>query len=47
MRQAMPQLVDKTTTPTGSGCLFDLVPSPRGNGVYFADHCSNTLDLLH
>jgi hypothetical protein len=39
------KLVDRTGTPPGSGCLFDLVPT--SNGVYFVDDCSNTLDLLH
>jgi hypothetical protein len=45
--QLAQKLVDRTGSPPGSGCLFDLVPNTTGNGVYFADDCSNTLDLLH
>jgi hypothetical protein len=45
--QIAAKLVDRTGTPPGSGCLFDLVPTPAGNGVYFVDDCSNTLNLLH
>lgn len=39
-------LIDNTGTPPGSGCLFGLVVAPGGSGVYYADDCSNTLNLL-
>lgn len=41
------RLIDQVGTPPGAGCLFDVVPAPDGNGVYFVDDCSNTLNLLH
>jgi hypothetical protein len=41
------KLVDNTGTPPGNGCLFDLAITPGGTGVYYADDCSNTLNLLH
>src|SRR6185437_2709795 len=40
-------LIDSTGTPPGSGCLFGLVVAPGNSGVYFADDCGNTLNLLH
>jgi hypothetical protein len=46
-RQIARKLVDRTGTPAGAGCLFDLIPTPNSNGVYFVDDCTNTLDLLH
>src|SRR5262249_55056805 len=33
--------------PNGNGTLFGLAVAPGGNGVYFVDDGTNTLDLLH
>ena len=39
--------LDKSGSPAGAGALFGLAVTPRGNGVYFVDDATNTLDLLH
>ncbi len=44
--QVAKKLVDTTGQPPGAGCLFGLAVAPAVNGVFFADDCSNTLDLL-
>jgi hypothetical protein len=44
--QVAAKLLDRSGTPPGAGCLFDLAIVPGGAGVYFADDCTNTLDLL-
>ena len=44
--QIAARLLDRTGSPPGAGCLFDLAIVPGGSGVYFADDCTNTLDLL-
>ncbi|HLZ31014.1 MAG TPA: hypothetical protein VKV73_27160 [Chloroflexota bacterium] len=47
-RQVATRLLDNTGTPAGSGTLFGLAIAPeRGNGVYFVDDGTNTLNLLH
>ena len=33
--------------PPGSGALFGLAVAPGGNGVYYVDDATNTLNLLH
>jgi hypothetical protein len=38
-------LLDSTGTPPGNGALFGLVPVP-GQGLYYVDDASNTLNLL-
>ena len=44
--QVAKKLVDTTGHPPGAGCLFGLAVVPDVNGVFFADDCSNTLNLL-
>jgi hypothetical protein len=39
--------LDKSGSPAGAGALFGLAVAPRGDGVYFVDDATNTLDLLH
>jgi hypothetical protein len=39
-------LLDKTGTPPGAGALFGLVPV-AGQGIYFVDDVSNTLNLFN
>ena len=39
--------LDKSGSPAGAGALFGLAVAPGGNGVYFVDDATNTLDLLH
>ena len=39
--------LDTSGSPAGAGALFGLAVAPRGNGVYFVDDATNTLDLLH
>jgi len=39
-------LLDSTGTPPGAGALFGLVPV-KGQGIYYVDDASNTLNLLH
>jgi hypothetical protein len=48
--QAAVQTLDSTPVPPGppgSGALFGLAVTPGGDGVYFVDDISNTLDELH
>jgi hypothetical protein len=40
-------LIDGTGSPPGAGAFFGLALTPGGNGVYFVDDASNTLNLLH
>jgi DNA-binding beta-propeller fold protein YncE len=39
-------LLDSTGTPPGAGALFGLI-SVQGQGIYYVDDASNTLNLLH
>ncbi len=39
--------LDTSGSPAGAGALFGLAVAPYGNGVYFVDDATNTLDLLH
>jgi len=39
-------LLDSSGTPPGAGALFGLVPV-QGQGIYYVDDASNTLNLLH
>lgn len=45
--QFTPRLLDSSGSPPGSGALFGLAVAPHGNGLYFVDDVTNTLDLLH
>jgi hypothetical protein len=45
--QVATKLVDNTGSPPGSGTLFGLAVAPHGQGVYFVDDGTNTLNLLH
>jgi hypothetical protein len=48
--QVAVKALDTTPAPPGApgnGTLFGLAVAPSGNGVYFVDDGSNTLDLLH
>lgn len=43
------KLLDNTSAPPalpGAGCLFGLTIVPGGEGVYFVDDCTNTLNVL-
>jgi hypothetical protein len=40
-------LIDSSGNPMGAGCLFGLVIVPGGTGVFYADDCGNTLNLLN
>jgi hypothetical protein len=46
-RQIAVKTLDRSGSPAGAGALFGLAVAPRGNGVYFVDDATNTLDLLH
>jgi hypothetical protein len=46
-RQVAVRQLDKSGSPAGAGALFGLAVAPRGDGVYFVDDATNTLDLLH
>jgi len=46
-RQVAVKTLDRSGSPAGAGALFGLAVTPRGNGVYFVDDATNTLDLLH
>jgi hypothetical protein len=39
--------LDTSGSPAGAGALFGLAVATRGDGVYFVDDATNTLDLLH
>jgi hypothetical protein len=39
--------LDSSGSPPGAGTLFGLAVVPGGNGVYFVDDGTNTLNLLH
>jgi hypothetical protein len=41
------QVAVKLVDASGAGALFGLVVPPSGDGVYFVDDATNTLDLLH
>jgi hypothetical protein len=41
------RLLDSTGNPPGAGALFGLDIVPGGNGVYFVDDATNTLNILH
>jgi len=41
------KILDTSGSPAGAGALFGLAVAPYGNGVYFVDDATNTLDLLH
>ncbi len=38
--------VDSSGSPPGAGALFGLAVAPGGNGLYFVDDATNTLDIL-
>jgi hypothetical protein len=46
-RQVAVKTLDRSGSPAGAGALFGLAVAPYGNGVYFVDDATNTLDLLH
>ena len=46
-RQVAVKTLDTSGSPAGAGALFGLAVAPHGNGVYFVDDATNTLDLLH
>jgi hypothetical protein len=46
-RQVAVKKLDTSGSPAGAGALFGLAVAPYGNGVYFVDDATNTLDLLH
>jgi hypothetical protein len=46
-RQIASKLIDATGNPPGAGALFGLAIVPGGQGVYFVDDASNTLNVLH
>jgi hypothetical protein len=39
--------LDTSGTPRGAGALFGLMPSNDGEGLYFVDDATNTLELAH
>jgi hypothetical protein len=41
------KLLDSSGSPPGAGTLFGLAVAPGGNGLYFVDDGTNTLNLLH
>jgi hypothetical protein len=45
--QVAVKALDKSGSPAGAGALFGLAVAPYGDGVYFVDDVTNTLDLLH
>jgi DNA-binding beta-propeller fold protein YncE len=45
-KQEFSMLLDNTGNPPGAGALFGLVAVP-GQGIYFVDDITNTLNLLH
>jgi hypothetical protein len=48
--QAAVKVLDNTVTrhgKNGGGTLFGLAPVPGGNGLYFVDDGTNTLNLMH
>ncbi|HEV7191967.1 MAG TPA: hypothetical protein VGN35_02095 [Jatrophihabitantaceae bacterium] len=45
--QVASAVLDATGDPAGAGTLFGLALTPAGDGVYFVDDGSNTLNLLH
>jgi hypothetical protein len=45
--QVAVKTLDTSGSPAGAGALFGLAVAPHGNGVYFVDDATNTLDLLH
>ena len=44
--QIFTTLLDNTGNPPGAGALFGLIDVP-GQGIYFVDDASNTLNLFH
>ena len=46
-RQVAVKTLDRSGSPAGAGALFGLAVALYGNGVYFVDDATNTLDLLH
>ena len=45
--QAASRTLDSTGNPPGSGALFGLALTPDGQGLYYVDDATNTLNLLH
>lgn len=45
--QTATSILDTNGSPPGAGALFGLAVTPNGDGVYFVDDATNTLDLLH
>jgi hypothetical protein len=46
-RQVAVKKLDTSGSPAGAGALFGLAVAPQGDGVYFVDDATNTLDRLH
>ena len=46
-RQVAVKKLDTSGSPAGAGALFGLAVAPHGDGVYFVDDATNTLDRLH
>ncbi len=45
--QIAQKFLDTSGSPRGAGCLFGLAIVPGGNGVYYVDDCTNTLNVLN
>ena len=45
--QIAQKFLDTSGSPPGAGCLFGLAIVPGGNGVYYVDDCTNTLNVLN
>lgn len=45
--QIAQKFLDTSGSPRGAGCLFGLAIVPGGNGVYYVDDCTNTLNILN
>jgi hypothetical protein len=46
-KQIANKFLDKSGSPPGSGALFGLVVAPEGDGLYYVDDATNTMNLLH
>src|SRR2546423_4382561 len=45
--QFPPFLLDNSGSPPGAGALFGIALVPNGQGLYFVDDATNTLNLFH
>ncbi len=41
------KFLDKSGSPPGAGALFGLAIIPGGNGLYYVDDATNTLNVLN